>query len=59
MRSFIWILVMLAAVAFVLAVVSVFFGPIMGVWPEGFSRASGNIALIAIALALLWDRSKP
>jgi hypothetical protein len=58
MHSFIWILVVLAAVAFVLAVASSFFGPILGVWPEAFSRAANNIALIAIALALLSDRRR-
>jgi hypothetical protein len=58
MQSFIWILVVLAAVAFVLAVISSFFGPILGVWPEAFSRAANNIALIAIALAILSDRRR-
>jgi hypothetical protein len=58
MHSFIWILVVLAAAAFVLAVVSSFFGPILGVWPEAFSRAANNIALIAIALTLLSDRRR-
>lgn len=58
MHSFIWILVVLAAAAFVLAVVSSFFGPILGVWPEAFSRASTNLALISVALALLSDRRR-
>jgi len=58
MHSLIWLLVVLAAVAFVLAVISSFFGPILGVWPEAFSRAANNIALISIALALLADRRR-
>jgi hypothetical protein len=41
-----------AAAAFVLAVVGSYTGTIMGVSPEGFSRASTNLALIAIALAV-------
>jgi hypothetical protein len=45
----------LAALAFVLAVVTNFTGNVFGPWlatAEGFSRASGNLALLAIALAL-------
>jgi hypothetical protein len=44
----------LAALAFVLAVVTNFAGPIMGTVPEGFSRASTNLALLAIALRLVF-----
>ena len=39
----------LAALAFALAVVSAFTGAIMGIQPEGFSRACTNLALLAIA----------
>jgi hypothetical protein len=42
----------LAALAFVLAFVSHFSGPIATFEAEGFSRASTNLALIAIALVL-------
>lgn len=43
----------LAALGFALAVVSAFMGPIMGIPPEGFSRACTNLALLAIASVLL------
>lgn len=43
----------LAALAFVLAVVAHFAGPIMAVSAEGFSRAASNLALLAIALVLI------
>lgn len=43
----------LAALAFVLAVVTHFFGPvILGTQPEAYSRAASNLALIAIALVV-------
>lgn len=45
-------LVWLAALAFVLAIITTFTGPIAAVTPEGFSRACSNLALIAIAMML-------
>ncbi len=50
----------LAAVAFVVAVFAVYIphGSLMGVSAEGFSRASTNLALLAIAL-LLWRKASP
>jgi len=54
MRNLVWILVALAAIAFIFAVVgsmTKFF--LFNVSPEGFSRACNNVALLAIALALL------
>lgn len=39
----------LAALAFALAIVTAFMGDIMGISPEGFSRACSNLALLAIA----------
>ncbi len=42
----------LAALAFVLAVVASFAGPILDTTPEGFSRACTNLALLAIALVV-------
>lgn len=43
----------LAALAFALAVVTVFTGPLIPqVQSEGYSRAAGNLALIAIAWEL-------
>lgn len=41
----------LAAVAFVLAVVTVFTGPFL-VGPESYSRAANNLALLALCLFL-------
>ncbi len=50
-------LIGLSALAFLLAVVAVLFtGPIMTVSAEGLSHASTNLALIAIALAVLDKR---
>jgi len=56
MRYLIWALIALAALGFVLAVVGVLLGSLLGVSPEGFSRASTNLALIAIALLLATDK---
>lgn len=39
----------LAGLAFILAVVTVFTGPIL-VGPEGYSRAASNLALLALCL---------
>jgi len=51
------VLIGLSVLAFLLAIVSnLFTGSIMGVGPEGFSRASNNLALIAIAIAVCADR---
>ncbi len=47
------LLIALASLAFLLAVGTALLGmPIVGVLPEGFSRASTNLALIAIGLRL-------
>jgi len=59
MRHLVWILVVLSALGFVLAV----YGSLTGNWllnvgPEGYSRACSNLALIAIVLVLL-HRAKP
>jgi hypothetical protein len=52
------VLIGLAALAFVLAVISSLTGePILTTRAEAFSRASSNLALIAIALLLL-DRNR-
>ena len=50
------LLTALAALAFVLAVLTNFTGPIMGTVAEGFSRACNNLALLAIALVLVFER---
>ncbi len=44
------VLVVLAALAFVMAVLEALFGFHLFVSPEGYSRACTNLALIAIAL---------
>jgi len=49
-------LVALAAVAFVLAVFTNSFGALLAT-AEGFSSASTNLALMAIALVLIHSRS--
>ncbi len=47
------LLIALAALAFLLAVVTALLGtPIVGILPEGFSRACTNLALLAIGLRL-------
>ncbi|HXI02144.1 MAG TPA: hypothetical protein VNI57_03110 [Candidatus Saccharimonadales bacterium] len=48
-------LVGLAALAFILAVIdSVFTGPILTIPAESFSRAANNLALMAIALMVVF-----
>lgn len=46
----------LAALAFVLAVATNFVGPIVGTVAEGYSRACNNLALLAIALIVVFER---
>jgi hypothetical protein len=62
MSTLVKALVALSALAFVLAVVTYFTGPIIA-QPEAFSRASTNLALLAIALLLApgygADRNRP
>jgi hypothetical protein len=53
MRNLMWILIVLSAVAFVMAVVGALaHTAVLRVAPEGYSRASANLALIAIAVLL-------
>jgi hypothetical protein len=47
-------LIGLAALAFVLAVVTHFVGPILRTQPEAYSRAFTNLTLLAIALVLVF-----
>jgi len=58
MRTLAKVLVGLAGLAFVLAVVTGFTGRLMGVHPEGFSRACSNLALLAIALVLTFENPR-
>jgi hypothetical protein len=55
MRALAKVLIALSALAFVLAVVTAFTGRLMDLQPEGFSRASANLALLAIALVLTFE----
>jgi hypothetical protein len=59
MRTLAKVLVGLAALAFVLAVVTAFTGRLMHVHPEGFSRACSNLALLAIALLVAFESPRP
>jgi hypothetical protein len=57
MRHLTLVLVVLAAVAFVLAVVGALMGQdFLNVAPEGFSRACTNLALLAVAVVLVAHR---
>jgi len=59
MRNLAIALIILSAAGFLLAVIGTLnVGPIMGVSPEGFSRGSSNLALIAIALSLWFGGNK-
>jgi hypothetical protein len=49
------VLVALAALGFILAIITNFGGGLLGVAPEGFSRACTNLALLAIALVLVFE----
>jgi hypothetical protein len=48
----------LAALAFVLAVLTHFAGPIVGTYAEAYSRACSNLALMAIALTLVYGNAR-
>jgi len=52
MSTLVKALIGLAVLAFVLAVVTHFGGPIVATQAEAYSRASTNLALLAIALVL-------
>jgi ABC-type amino acid transport system permease subunit len=52
MSNLVKALIGLSALAFVLAVLASFSGPILHTVAEGYSRASTNLALLAIALVL-------
>ena len=54
MLSLMKVLVVLAALAFVMAVLESLFGLNFLVSPEGYSRACTNLALIAIALKFVY-----
>ena len=56
MSNLVKALIALSALAFVLAVVSHFTDRIVATQAEAYSRASTNLALLAIALQLTFDR---
>ena len=59
MSTLVKALIGLAALAFVLAVIGSFTGPIARTQPEAYSRASTNLSLIAIALVLTFGGTWP
>ncbi len=60
MRNVAWILIAGSAVGFIIAVIgSLAGGGVLGVGPEACSRASTNLALIAIALLLVSSTKTP
>lgn len=58
MTTLVKTLIALAAVAFVLAVLTHFVGPVIGTQAEAFSRACSNLALLAIALTLVFGNDR-
>ena len=52
MTSLVKLLIALAVLSFVAAVVVAWTGPVLEIPAEGFSRASSNLSLIAIALVV-------
>jgi hypothetical protein len=54
MSNLVKALIGLSALAFVLAVVASFTGPIVTTGAEAYSRASNNLSLLAIALVLTY-----
>ena len=59
MKFFVMYLIGLSIASFLAAVfLAITHGAIYGIVPEGFSRASTNLSLIAIAVAILWREFK-
>ena len=52
------LLVLLAVITFVLAVVGAWTGTIMGIGAEAFSRACTNLALLAIAIVMVFKEER-
>ena len=52
MRNLIWILIIVSALSFVLAIIYSIMRIYVPVAPEGFSNACTNLSLLAIALLL-------
>lgn len=47
--------VLLALLTFVIAVVGAWTGPILGIGAEAYSRACTNLALLALAIVMVFD----
>jgi hypothetical protein len=58
MSTAVKVLIALAVLSFLAAIFVTFAWPIFGVPAEGFSRASNNLALIAIALAVTGGKNE-
>ncbi len=52
------LLVALAALTFVLAVVGAWTGTIMGIGAEAYSRACTNLALLALAIVIVFKEER-
>ena len=52
------LLVVLAALTFVLAVVGAWTGTIMGIGAEAYSRACTNLALLALAIVIVFKEER-
>ena len=52
------LLVVLAALTFVLAVVGAWTGTIMGIGAEAYSRACTNLALLALAIVMVFKEER-
>jgi len=60
MENIIKILISLAALGFILAATGTFFNlDLLGIPPEGYSRACNNLGVIAIALSLFFYSKLP
>lgn len=52
------LLVVLAALTFVLAVIGAWTGTIMGIGAEAYSRACTNLALLALAIVIVFKEER-
>ncbi len=52
------LLVLLAALTFVLAIIGAFAGNIMGIGAEAYSRACTNLALLALAVVMVFKEEQ-
>ncbi len=52
------LLVLLAAITFVLAIVGAFAGNIVGIGAEAYSRACTNLALLALAMVMVFKEEQ-